>query len=303
MSSRDTLVQSQKLSGLQVRGFYSSKRIPLPVTYTREFNPANLSHIPTPKTARTWSHLEHLAEEIAPLIECDVGLLIGYNCSQALVPREVVSGKDNEPFAQRTDLGWTIVGGTNPCTDYGDAIGCSHKIIVKEVTPHETSQQLLKEVNFICRTQVKEVVTPKDVIKDLESDFNERKVEDSHFSQEDLRFISIMEGVKMQEDGHCELLLPFKEDRPSLPNNRSCAQHRLKCLKKRFEKDKQYHKDYIMFMKETTERGDDVTVPSEDLVTSNWFKKVHVSSVKKNFPLERSRWEKFTQMIQKYGKL
>lgn len=41
-----------KLTGLQVRGFYSSKKIPLPVTYTREFIPVNLSHIPTPKTAR-----------------------------------------------------------------------------------------------------------------------------------------------------------------------------------------------------------------------------------------------------------
>lgn len=48
----------------------------------------------------------------------------------------------------------------------------------------------------------------------LESDFNERKVEDSHFSQEDLHFTSIIEeGMKMQEDRHCELPLPFKEDR------------------------------------------------------------------------------------------
>ncbi|KAK7925240.1 hypothetical protein WMY93_007550 [Mugilogobius chulae] len=273
MSSKDTLVPSQKLSGLQVRGFYSSKRIPLPTTYTREFIPANVSHIPTPKTARAWSHLEHLAEEIAPLIDCDVGLLIGYNCSQVLVPREVVSGKDNEPFAQKTDLGWTIVGGANPCVDYGDAIGCSHKIIVKEVTPSQSAEQLSTEVRYICRTQVKEVVSPIDVIKVLESDFNERKVEDSHFSQEDLRFISIMEeGVKMQADGHCELPLPFKEDRPSLANNRSCAEHRLKCLKKRFEKDKQYHKDYTEFMKETIERGDAEKVPSEDLDKSPaWY--------------------------------
>nr|XP_054599707.1 uncharacterized protein LOC129164253 [Nothobranchius furzeri] len=273
MSSKDTLVPSQRLFGLQVRGFYSSRRIPLPVTYTREFIPANLSHIPTQRTARAWPHLQHLAEEIAPLIECEVGLLIGYNCSQVLVPREVVAGEDNEPFAQRTDLGWTIVGGTNPCVDYGDAIGCSHKIIVKEVTPNQSAKQLVKEVRYICRTQVKEVVTSADVIKVLESDFNERKVEDSHFSQEDLRFISILEeGVKMKSDGHCELPLPFKQDRPSLANNRSCAEHRLKYLKRRFEKDKQYHKDYTEFMRETIERGDAERVPSVDLDKSPaWY--------------------------------
>ncbi|XP_043977226.1 uncharacterized protein LOC122833589 [Gambusia affinis] len=266
LSSKDSVVPSQRLSGLQIRGFYSSKRIPLPMTYTREFIPANLSHIPTPKTARAWPHLEHLAEEIAPLIECDVALLIGYNCSQALVPREVVSGKDNEPFAQKTDLGWTIVGGVDHCVDYGDIIGCSHRIIVKEVTPNPPSDQLSKEVHFICHTQVKEVFMPSDVIKVLESDFNERKVEDSHLSQEDLRFISIMEnGVKIQEDGHCELPLPFKEDRPILPNNKNCAEHRLKCLKKRFGKDKQYHSDYVKFMNETIECGDAVKVPPEEL--------------------------------------
>ncbi len=273
LSTRDTLIPSERLSGLQVRGFYSSKRIPLPVTYTREFIPANLNHISTPKTARSWPHLEHLAEEIAPLIECDVGLLIGYNCSQALLPREVVSGKDNEPFAQRTDLGWTIVGSADPCVDYGDAMGSSHRIIVKEVTHSQSSDQLSNEVHYICRTQVKEVITLPDVIKVLESDFNERKVKDSYFSQEDLRFISIMEeGVKLNADGHCELPLPFKEDRPGLANNKSCAEHRLKCLKKRLERDKQYRNDYTTFMNETIERGDAERVPLEELNKSPaWY--------------------------------
>ena len=274
LSSKGTIIPSQKLTGLQVRGFYSSKKIPLPVTYSREFIPANLSHIPTPKTARAWSHLEYLAEEIAPLIDCDIGLLIGYNCSQALLPREVVSGKDNEPFAQRTDLGWSIVGCVNPYVDYGDEIGSSHRIVVKEVTPNMHSpSNLTSEVHYICRTQVKEVFTPPDVIRVLESDFNEKTAEDAHFSQEDLRFITTMEdGIKIKADGHCEMPLPFKEDRPSLPDNRVCANHRLKCLRKRFEKDKQYHKDYIAFMSETIARKDAEKVPAEEINKSPvWY--------------------------------
>ncbi|KAL7844978.1 hypothetical protein SRHO_G00235180 [Serrasalmus rhombeus] len=177
LASKRTVIPSHKLVGLQVRGFYSSKKIPLPVTYSRDFIPASLSHIPTPKTARAWSHLEHLAEEIAPLIDCDVGLLIGYNCSQALLPREIVSGKDDEPFAVRTDLGWSIVGCVNPCVDYGDAIGSSHRIIVKQVTPSlQSSSDLTNQVQYICRTQVKEVIVPTDVLKVLESDFSERNL-------------------------------------------------------------------------------------------------------------------------------
>jgi len=81
MASRNTVVSFQKL---QVRGFYSDKIIPLPETYSREFIPANRENIPTPETAKAWPHLEHIADEIAPQQSCDVGLLIGYNCPQAL---------------------------------------------------------------------------------------------------------------------------------------------------------------------------------------------------------------------------
>ncbi|KAE8291618.1 hypothetical protein D5F01_LYC08974 [Larimichthys crocea] len=263
LASKQTVIPSHKVIGLQVRGFYSSKKILLPVAYSREFIPASLSHIPTPKTARAWTHLEHLADEIAPLIDCDVGLLIGYNCSQALLPREIVSGKDEEPFAVKTDLGWSIVGCVNPCIDYGDAIGSSHRIVVRQVTPTPQSPgDLTSQVQYICRTQVKEVIAPADVLKVLESGFSERNVEDAHFFQDDLRFISIMEqGMKTHANGQREMPLPFKENKPCLPNNLKCADHRLQCLKRRFQKDKQYHKDYVAFMNDIISCGDAEKVP------------------------------------------
>lgn len=62
-------------------------------------------------------------------------LLIGYNCPQSLLSSEDVSGKENQPFAQRTDLGWSVVGYGCPRFDYGDAIGVSHQVIVKQVMP------------------------------------------------------------------------------------------------------------------------------------------------------------------------
>lgn len=135
---------------LKVRGFFSSKKISLPSVYTREFIPANRSHIPTNESVKAWLHLMHLQDDIAPLQDCEVGLLIGYNCSQALLPREVVSGKDNEPYAQRTDLGWSVVGPGNPCVNYGDAIGVSHRIVVRQVTPSVKHTTNLKtEVHYV----------------------------------------------------------------------------------------------------------------------------------------------------------
>ncbi len=52
MASRTTVISSQKVKYLHVRGFYSDKRISLPPVYTREFIPANITHIPTNETAK-----------------------------------------------------------------------------------------------------------------------------------------------------------------------------------------------------------------------------------------------------------
>lgn len=92
MASKKTVVPCFKLTGLQIRGFYSQSRIPLPTTYSREFVPASEDNFPTPETARVWPHLEHIADKLPPRQRCDVGLLIDYNCPQALLQREVVAG-------------------------------------------------------------------------------------------------------------------------------------------------------------------------------------------------------------------
>ncbi|KAK0134384.1 hypothetical protein N1851_030041 [Merluccius polli] len=268
MAAKTTLVSCRKLTGLQVRGYFSDKIIPLPGTYTREFIPANRDHIPTPETAMAWPHLEHIAHEIAPLQKCDVGLLIGYNCPQALLTRQVVSSKeDNLPFASRTDLGWSVVGYGNPCLDCGDVIGVSHQVIINQVMPHlQCSSELTSEVHYVLRTQIKELYSPIDVIKVLESDFIEGAPEDDHISQEDIRFLSIMErGIRLKDDGHYEMPLPFKKERPNLPDNKVCAIHCLRCLERKLRKNEKYFKDYRTFMDETISRGDAERVPETEL--------------------------------------
>ncbi|KAI3356834.1 hypothetical protein L3Q82_003487 [Scortum barcoo] len=195
MSTRSSIIPSQKLTNLQVRGYNLDKRIPLPPLFTREFIPGDRSHIPTSETALKWPHLEQLADKIPPPLDCEVGLLIGYNCQQALLPREIVPGEENHPFAQRTDLGWSIVGCSNPAKDYGDAIGISHRIIVRQVTPATQPPTKLKgEVHFVCRTQVREI-NPTDILKILESDFTDHTMDDNLISQDDLLFLSKTRAV------------------------------------------------------------------------------------------------------------
>ena len=95
--------------------------------------PANKSHIPTPEMARSWSHLEPIAGHLTELKPCEVGLLIGYNCSKCLIPPEVITPVGDGPFAQKTDLGWRIVGIVDTCCADNDPICLSHRIITCEV--------------------------------------------------------------------------------------------------------------------------------------------------------------------------
>ncbi len=186
MSARVTVIPCQKLENLQVREYNSDKRIPLPSVFTREYIPANKSHIPTSETALKWLHLEQLADKIPPPLDCEVGLLIGYNCQQALLPKEIISGEENHPYAQRTDLGWSIVGCSYTVKDYGDAIGISHRTIMRQVMPTvKPSFELKNEVHFVCRTLVKEVVST-DIIRALELDFTDHSTDDNPVSQEDM---------------------------------------------------------------------------------------------------------------------
>jgi hypothetical protein len=90
MTSTKHLVRSSKVSGLTVRGLHGDTIIDLPPAFARESIPANREHIPTPEVARRWPHLSQIANELSPIQEADIGLLVGYNCPRALAPKEVV---------------------------------------------------------------------------------------------------------------------------------------------------------------------------------------------------------------------
>ena len=99
---QESLVDSHRITDLQVRGYSSDIQIPTPVAYTSTSITANESHIPTKTTAKKWRHLQEIQDEMPHMLDCNVGLLIGYDCPQALSPREVIAGKNNEQGSNLT---------------------------------------------------------------------------------------------------------------------------------------------------------------------------------------------------------
>ena len=238
----DTIVKSQ-------RGYESPIHIDLPPAYTKNCIPVNRTHIPTSETARQWNHLSTIVDKIPPLQDCEVGLLIGYNCARAMAPRDVISGGNEEPYAVCTDLGWSIVGCSSPCLDAPSVARRCFRIAVKELPP----------------------VTPADAIRVLESDFKDAKEDGKTVSQEDILFLDKLKtGIRKNSQGHYEMPLPFKE-RPNLPDNRQLAVVRLNHLKRKLSRDERYKEQYIKFVEDVIEKGDAEEVHDGGKEGEKWY--------------------------------
>lgn len=201
MMGVDSVAKSQRASGLKVRGFTSDCVICLPPTYTRDFIPLDRAHIPTPESAKRWKHLSSIADRIPPLIQCKVGLLIGYDCSRALAPRQVVTGGDYEPYAIKTDLGWSIVGGVPQYTNHGSITGSCHHLLAMELPPVASSA--------ITAPDLDPPDTPRKERK------GKKKTPQRHEFLQDFK-----ESVLHNESGRIKMLLPDKAH-SSLPDRKS----------------------------------------------------------------------------------
>ena len=232
-----SVIKCKKYNNLQIKGINESISVALPINI-----PINQSHIPTPKTASNWSHLRCLMTKIPEIQACKVGLLRGYNCPQALAPRRVICGLNKEPFGQRTDLGWSIVGMSLSEDEKVNDLSSTHSIQTSVPYQLRLDKNVSNDVNFVYKTSCKEIL---DV---LESDFSERKYEikfqNEKLSQNDLKFLDMIEKtIHRDENGFYEMPLPFI-DKPNLPNNKFVAEKRLGHLKKHLLKDKTYYDDY-----------------------------------------------------------
>ena len=250
-----TEIPVQKVDGLMVERFDKRVQIELPKVYSRDAIPSRRNQIPRPETASRWPHLQRIQDKIPPYQErLEVGLLIGCNCPRALKPREVITGRADDPYAIRTLLGWGIIGPMTPVRDTLDEFeeneSTCNKIITQEVGPK------LLHSKFVINAQAKEILNSFQVREMLELDFSERNEPEQALSQEHRRFLKIVtEGIHRREDGHYEMPLPLKDPNVRLPNNKEMALRRLKNLKRRFACDERYRNDYVNFMNTVTQNG------------------------------------------------
>ena len=226
-------IPTQRVDGLVVKRIDKKVYIPLPKAYSKERIPFRRNQIPTPETAERWPHLRKITNKIHPYQPgMDVGILIGCNSPRALKPREVILGKGDDPYAIRTLLGWGIVGPVHEASEQEDSeeLGTCNRVVTREISTSKNTNHA-----FVVKSRSKEVINPAAVKKMFEADFSEQNREIRGLSQEDRRFMKIVEdGVGRCNNGHYEMPLPLKEQDPELPNNHELALRRLFQLKKGF---------------------------------------------------------------------
>ncbi|XP_006812172.1 uncharacterized protein LOC102802124 [Saccoglossus kowalevskii] len=166
--------------------------------------------------------------------------------------------------------------------------GVSHRIITKvipdnlvlsingtgDVHNSYEKQYTPSEICYAFKTSTKDqIVSPLDVVKLLESDFNETRTDEVYMSQEDFRFMKIIEnGIHKGDDGLYTMPLPFKHDKPKLPDNKIMAENRLQYLRRRFKSDPKYLNDYKVFMQSIISAGDaELVEKQEEEVGHVWY--------------------------------
>ncbi|XP_049329531.1 uncharacterized protein LOC125794101 [Astyanax mexicanus] len=166
-------------------------------------------------------------------------------------PWRVINSHGNGPFATKTLLGWVVSG----------LLHNEHTRFNKQGKPYVYSHRISVETLHDL------------LIQQYNHDFPESAYEKEEMSQDELRFLDIMNSSIKVKDGHYQLPLPFKGD-PKMPNNRLMAEQRAESLKRKFGRNTVFKEEYTLLMNGMLKCGHAELVPKEEVAlqsTKRWY--------------------------------
>ncbi|XP_062583636.1 uncharacterized protein LOC134245361 [Saccostrea cucullata] len=206
------------------------------------------NEIPTPDVARSYTHLQDIADDI-PEVDKNVPILtlIGRDTPEAHHVAEQQTGPRNSPFAQRLTLGWVIVG--ESCLN---KVHRPNSVVVNKTYLLPNGRTSMFQP---CPNDIHIEVHNKDTShysQDLDSSiFMKRKDDETvGLSVDDKDFIRTMDqDVHISVESNWEAPLPFREKRQPLPNNSLYALKRAQNLDISLRKDPTKQEHFMSFMK------------------------------------------------------
>ena len=218
------LTSGRRVDNFEICDIHGSVTYHLPTLLECSEMPRDVREIPTPEVARSFSHLRHIATELPEYDpNIPIGLLIGRDLLEAHhIEKQIVGPKDS-PFAQKIGLGWVIVGDV-----------CLDKRHPPDFEPVEITSF---KTSIIQENRVSIFKPCSSNIKITDNSYYDRQIFDRRhdddevgLSTEDRQFLSLMSKKMVHDGGNWTAPLPFRENRPTLPNNFPIAEKRAKIL-------------------------------------------------------------------------
>ena len=179
----------------------------LPKVYTLLDLPTFEHCIASDSDFRKWSHLKDLR---LPQVDMSgVTIVIGQDVPEALWPLELRNGKEVQPYATRTRLGWSLNGpvGSEPFVEEPAFSNYVHA----DERPNAQVEQFWK------------LETSEALANSL-----------PQFLVDDKKAVNIWEQSIELVNGHYQMDIPLKSKNPNLPDNRVIAEKRHRSLARRF---------------------------------------------------------------------
>ena len=243
--NQDTVQTKAVKAKLTVTALDSKNRVDIPEIWC--FSKLNISRrcLATEEDIDKWPHLKRL--KIMKIDADDISILIGANVPEAHLVSEYQVGPKNAPIGVHTMFGWTLFG--------------------KESTQRSQAET----VNYISlddQLQLFWKMESAGVAPETKRGM----------SVEDQRALKKIEDSCVFEDGHYVIGLPWKQDKPKLPNNKIMALNRLQSLKRKLQKDEAYKRKYVEQIQEYIHEGYATRVTEEELKDNSilvWYLPQH----------------------------
>ena len=150
--SEDTMaIDGLAVYEIDLKKTRTNEWIELLSAYSKQFLPVEREEIATPNKINKWDYLKSISREITQQ-DIEIEMLIGANYMKALEPLEIISSRNDGPYAHRTKLGWCLVGPTVNNSS-NKSLKYNH-IAVKDVILEQVGSHHFKIDNRLKRSEI-----------------------------------------------------------------------------------------------------------------------------------------------------